>query len=762
MLLSVSGMNKLSAGIFVTMGAMSRQVLAGLLVAILSVGGAFGQGTPITPNPIPPDNTSIATLCGKLTVGDVTKRAPTACDDSTKGYSLGVISQLQLLASGGSGESNGAVFITPPAAVAGCTTATATATVSGGVITALTKGVTGVCFPQASGTVVVHIAGPPSGGTPATAHGVLDGTGGVGSYVVDNGGSGYGTIAPGVAVAQSNGNIAAVAHPVMAAGVVTAVPVDDGGKGYISAPTITSSFDGAAVTAPGALIIPPTTWQYGGVVYNPVDLTPGAAVWVPVNGGSAQGPAAVTYPVDASGVTATTMCYGTMRLKQGYAGNPLVVTRADTTTLSVPFLGSFVDGAQADAFCAGTTCTAHLLDQCGAAADSAEPSAATAPIWTGNTLGISRPLVFDAQTAGLPAIVSKSLTIATGTFTPGAMSISMLGRVRSTVLQGTIFTTNAGGDAMTFSSGSSPGLRSFGAASQVAALSTPSVLQWIANGANNAVYANGDYIGAGRQTSTPSGSFTGGTISAQIAGGNGGAFDMSALIVHNSVLTAAQALAEKQALIQMSQITPQGRDIVVLSGDSISNGIGTTGNRGWAVQLQSALPDVRFMNMGTPGQTMVYNQTNFANFFPRLYDSTVPNWIFLIQDGVNDLGTLTAAQVETNVLAYAASVRALGSGNIRIIAQTIVEPCSNASTAIAACPKITGSNLIQLQAYNTWLRANWPSFADALSDIDASPVVGGVGGMYQPSNTGDGLHLNNGGGSAWVPIIANAIRSVRR
>lgn len=43
-------MSKSSRSILVTMGVVSRQVLAGLLVAILSMGVAFGQGTPITPS----------------------------------------------------------------------------------------------------------------------------------------------------------------------------------------------------------------------------------------------------------------------------------------------------------------------------------------------------------------------------------------------------------------------------------------------------------------------------------------------------------------------------------------------------------------------------------------------------------------------------------------------------------------------------------------------------------------------------------------
>ena len=307
-------------------------------------------------------------------------------------------------------------------------------------------------------------------------------------------------------------------------------------------------------------------------------------------------------------------------------------------------------------------------------------------------------------------------------------------------------------------------MRGPGSVSAFAAPSSPDVFQFATNGAAVS-FAQNSYQGFGVVSTTPSGTDLGGSIGFNGATGTGGGVDLVALIIHNSTLAAAQELSMRQALDLESGISPQPRDICLFDGDSIVNGVGVTGLRSWAVQLQSVIPDCRYYNSGVPGQSTTYIVTNFATAIGRVYDATAPNFVIYEEYGVNNFLNLsyTAAQLEASITTVVGMEKALGP-NVRVILPTVVEPCSTSSTVISACPKATSSQLTQIQAYNTWLRAGGyiTAGADTIADVDASPIIGGVNGMYQPSNTADGLHPEAQGGSAWVPIIAAAINSVRK
>ena len=124
------------------------------------------------------------------------------------------------------GETN--MSVTPPAASG----ATATATISAGVVTsiAVTSGGTGY-------TSAPTISFTGGGGTGATATATVSVAGVVNSIAVTSGGIGY-TSAPTVSFTGGGGGTGATATAAVSDGAITGIAVTSGGTGYTSAPTV--------------------------------------------------------------------------------------------------------------------------------------------------------------------------------------------------------------------------------------------------------------------------------------------------------------------------------------------------------------------------------------------------------------------------------------------------------------------------------------------------------------------------------------------
>ena len=141
------------------------------------------------------------------------------------------------------GETN--MSVTPPAASG----ATATATISAGVVTsiAVTSGGTG----YTSAPTISFTGG--GGGTGATATATIS-AGVVTSIAVTSGGTGY-TSAPTISFTGGGGTGATATATVSVAGVVNSIAVTSGGIGYTSAPTVsfTGGGGGTGATATAAV-----------------------------------------------------------------------------------------------------------------------------------------------------------------------------------------------------------------------------------------------------------------------------------------------------------------------------------------------------------------------------------------------------------------------------------------------------------------------------------------------------------------------------
>lgn len=175
---------------------------------------------------------------------------------------------------------------------------------------------------------------------------------------------------------------------------------------------------------------------------------------------------------------------------------------------------------------------------------------------------------------------------------------------------------------------------------------------------------------------------------------------------------------------------------VVFEGDSITAGQGVTQSIPTRFSNLTQLP---VQNRGTAGDGLSNMNTNYATDDAPYYNAATTN-TFVILGGTNDIqGGATDAQVATSMQGICVKARATG---FRIGVCTI--------TSRNDAPW-TGPMEAYRVAFNTWLRANYATFADVLIDYDAIPET------QSPSNTTyfqDGLHPTD----ALDAIMAEAVR----
>ena len=157
-------------------------------------------------------------------------------------------------------------------------------------------------------------------------------------------------------------------------------------------------------------------------------------------------------------------------------------------------------------------------------------------------------------------------------------------------------------------------------------------------------------------------------------------------------------------------------DRLVIDGDSHADAYRTT--RTWPRQFDRylraqgvAVPEI--YNLGRSAFELENLVTMLNNIVIPHYDPTKRRNILALDAACNDFLT---GDSSTNVInyftTYMTAVRAAG---FKTIAST-VRPrwASNAWT---------GSQLTHVTAYNTWIRANWATYADAFADVAANPYT---------------------------------------
>jgi hypothetical protein len=126
----------------------------------------------------------------------------------------------------------------------------------------------------------------------------------------------------------------------------------------------------------------------------------------------------------------------------------------------------------------------------------------------------------------------------------------------------------------------------------------------------------------------------------------------------------------------------------------------------------------------------------------------------VVMTSINDLGRgQTVAATEADILTMVANIHAAG---FRVLLSTIL-PIGSGCTVYNAYGTTPAGINTNAATLNTWLRANWQTFADAFTDPANDSRLSAYSSTYWYS---DELHLNNAGSAAlggiWAPDLSAA------
>ena len=168
----------------------------------------------------------------------------------------------------------------------------------------------------------------------------------------------------------------------------------------------------------------------------------------------------------------------------------------------------------------------------------------------------------------------------------------------------------------------------------------------------------------------------------------------------------------------------------------------------------NALKEYTVKNVGARGETISTMSGQAASQVDGRRDEMKRN-ITVFAAGTNDLSAIAvggpqrdAVQVYTDYATYCTNRRNAGS---KVVAVTILD--RNDQGAYQS----TFDN--KRDSVNTYLRANWRSFADALADVDADPRLDDASDATH-FYTGDQVHLEDTGCYVYAEVVRNAIRTI--
>ena len=275
----------------------------------------------------------------------------------------------------------------------------------------------------------------------------------------------------------------------------------------------------------------------------------------------------------------------------------------------------------------------------------------------------------------------------------------------------------------------------------------PMVLGIVSGAASSTIYvADKSDIRAGGLGSQ---ALPGGRIGGSLAGAAyNGQQDMFAFVVYGSALSASDVAAVQSGAKAAFLFDDSFAKQVIFDGDSITEGYGTAGLRNYVNKTIPALNSkARAYNLGVFGQTFGAMLTDGVARVDSLYGAGFTRNVVSIAAGSNDTANgVSAASLQTTFQNYCTARRAKG---FKIVAHTILPRTD-----------YTGAQEAQRAAYNTWLRANWATYADALADWAADSVMGAANAAADPTLYGDGTHPPDAGYTRLATITTTAINSV--
>lgn len=193
------------------------------------------------------------------------------------------------------------------------------------------------------------------------------------------------------------------------------------------------------------------------------------------------------------------------------------------------------------------------------------------------------------------------------------------------------------------------------------------------------------------------------------------------------------------------------RNLVVVDGDSRCRNYpygatNPTPAQVWPAVLANTLNEPVLMpNFGIDGQTQASMNADATAQVDTLYSAGYSTNIAICAGGINDVaGGSSAATVQGRIQTYCEARRTAG---FEVIASTMF-----------ACASLTAPEEIERIAVNTWLRANYATFADGLCDLDADARLSTTGDTTY--FLADGVHLTAGGHAVVAELMATELAAL--
>jgi lysophospholipase L1-like esterase len=453
---------------------------------------------------------------------------------------------------------------------------------------------------------------------------------------------------------------------------------------------------------------------------------------------------------------------GTFKLRSGYTGNALYVSRTDTNALSE--IGFRADGAldasALDAFLAGNpshVATCH--DQSGNAYDAPQATDSARPTLNStNTIGSVRSIVFDNTING--SVTIKALPISSSVTGNGtALSVVALMRFGSSLRNSAVIQfTPTTGNKIAF--GSYQGTGGFGGVSNMGLLfnngggiqysgfrvpTTPTIAGFSAGSSGGTTVISDDQSVS--LLGSPSQPFAGGYVGFADAYSTTGYMEVAAILVYGRTLTATELATVQESLLRASGVTPQVRGRWIADGDSITEGYMASFLQGYPYKAQKLIGrPVKVFNTAYAGDTIANRNNLYATNVAPLYDSAAPFNILSIWAGTNDNdgSDPTCATTYGNLTSYIAKAHATG---FKVVTATML-PKNGWSAA----------QTTQQAACNVKIRAN-AAGADAIVDAQAQMSMGNPANL-NATYTVDGVHPNDLGYDEAAAIWAGAVNGL--
>lgn len=466
--------------------------------------------------------------------------------------------------------------------------------------------------------------------------------------------------------------------------------------------------------------------QQTGTLYKLDDSSVGSATWSTVTPGAT--------PCDEIG-TAAVAAYGVTKLRAAYAGSAFQVRRAsDNATSDIGFDGSGVaDWASAISFAGGSQLyLSKWYDQSGNGKDASATSGNQTPLYR-NTIG---------SRTGLDFIDGKSISITGISLSRQNLTAIAIVKPRGSYKAGVI---NLGSGAVTLGHFYDGGQQLWQGANDL------NPLKWnVDQGIRVAKLTSTDVTsGIDDRTGLLSVPGTALTMTTCDLGGLNGVY--GALILYNTALSAADITSVRRSLIASYGISTQIRDRLVLVGDSITHGLNTTDNQGYAHKMLPSLTRAfSLVNLGIPNQNQV-DQTA-STYTPYIVANN--RSVAFVFSGTNDLaGGTTASALQTITNNLCTSLKA--GGFTKVVVATVLPRATGFSGGVDADSFDTARN-----TYNTWIRANYGTFADALCDFAADATMGPKTAANDVTYYSDQIHPTSAGHAILARIAAAAINAV--